>query len=324
MCCFAWDYTEMPELSRELVEHHLPIKAGFRPYKEGAWNFKPEIVGRVKEEVDRLLQAGFIQPCQYADWVSNIVPVEKKNTGNMRICVYFRNLNRATPNDEYPMPVADLLIDSASGNKMISFLDGNAGYNQIFMAKEDVSKTVFHGPGFVGLFEWVVMIFDLKNTSATYQRAMNLIFHDLLGVLMEVYVDNVVVKSVGFKEHVTDLKLSLERMKKYGLWMNPLKCAFRVTSGRFLGFVVHEHDIQIDPKKIDSIIKIREPMCKKDVQKLLGKINYLRHFISNLVGRVKSLLPLVQFKHEEEFIWGVEQRQASEKIRVYLVSPPML
>jgi hypothetical protein len=222
------------------------------------------------------------------------------------------------------MSVADLLIDSASGNKMISFLDGNAGYNQIFMAKEDVSKTVFHGPGFVGLFEWVVMIFDLKNTSATYQRAMNLIFHDLLGVLMEVYVDDVVVKSVGFKEHVTDLKLSLKRMKKYGLWMNPLKCAFRVTSGRFLGFVVHEHDIQIDPKKIDSIIKIREPMCKKDVQKLLGKINYLRHFISNLVGRVESLLPLVQFKHEEEFIWGVEQRQASEKIRVYLVSPPML
>jgi hypothetical protein len=148
---------------------------------------------------------------------------------------------------------------------MISFLDDNAGYNQIFMAKEDVSKTAFRYLGFVGLFQWVIMNFGLKNASETYQRAMKLIFHDLLGVLMEVYIDNMVVKSVGFEEHVTDLKLSLERMKKYGLQMNPLKCTFRVTSGRFLGFLVHEHGIQINPKKIEPIRKIGEPVCKKDV-----------------------------------------------------------
>jgi hypothetical protein len=108
----------------------------------------------VKEEVDRLLQAKFIQPCRYADWVSNIISVEKKNMGTIRICVEFKNLNRATPKEEYPMPIANLLVDGASSNKVISFLDGNAGYNQIFMAKEDVSKTVFRCLGFVGLFEW--------------------------------------------------------------------------------------------------------------------------------------------------------------------------
>jgi hypothetical protein len=128
------------------------------------------------------------------------------------------------------------------------------------------------------------MTFGLNNAGATYQRAMNLIFHDLLRVLMEVYIDNVVVKSVGSKEHMTDLKLSLERMKKYGLRMNPLKCAFEVRLGWFLGFIVHEHSIQISPKKIESIGKIGEPLCKKDVQKLLGKINYLRRFISHLAG----------------------------------------
>jgi hypothetical protein len=106
---------------------------------------------------------------------------------------------------------------------------------------------------------------------------------------------------------MTNLKLLLERMKKYGLWMDPLKCAFRVTSRRFLGFIVHEHDIQIDPRKIESIGKIGEPVCKKDVQKLFGKINYLRHFISNLAGRVESVLPLVWLKHEEQFNFGVEQ-----------------
>jgi hypothetical protein len=155
--------------------------------------------------------------------------------------------------------------DSVLGNKVISLLDGNVGYNKIFMAKEDVTKTAFRCPGFIGLFEWVVMTFGLKNTGITYQRAMNLIFYDLLRVLMEVYIDDVVVKSVGFEEHMTDLKLSLEWMKKYGLQMNPLKCAFGVTSGRFLGFVVHEHGIQIDPKKIESIGKIGELVCKKDV-----------------------------------------------------------
>jgi hypothetical protein len=194
----------MSGLSRKLVEHRLPIKGGFRPYKQGAQNFKPEIVRRVKEEVDRLLQARFIQPCRYAEWVSNIIPIEKKNMGKIWICV-------------------DLLIDSTLGNKVISFLDGNVGYNEIFMVKEDVSKTAFRCPGFIGLFEWVVMTFGLKNADATYQRAVNLIFHDLLRVLMDVYINDMVVKSVGFEEHMTDLKLSLERMKKYGLLMNPLK-----------------------------------------------------------------------------------------------------
>jgi hypothetical protein len=134
----------------------------------------------------------------------------------------------------------------------------------------------------------------------------------------------VVVKSVGFKEHMTDLKLSLDRMKKYGLQMNPLKCAFGVTSGRFLGFLVHEHDIQIDPKKIESIGKIGEPVCTKDFQKLLSKINYLRHFISSLAGQVESLLPLVRLKHEEEFTCGAEQREAFKKVKEYLMSPPVL
>jgi hypothetical protein len=216
----------------------------------------------------------------------------------------FRNLNRATPKDEYPMPVANLLIDSTSCNKVINFLDGNAGYNQIFMVKEDVCRTAFCYPGFIALFEWVVMTFGLMNAGAMYQRAMNMVFHDLLGVLMEVSIEDMMVKSVRFEEHMTDLKLSLERMKKYGLRLNPLKCAFRVTSGRFLGFIVHEHGIQIDPKKIESIGKIGEPVCKKDVQKLLGKINYLRRFISKLAGPVESLFPLVRLKHEEEFTWG--------------------
>jgi hypothetical protein len=223
--CFAWDYTEMPGLSRDLVEHALPIKSGFRPHKQPARNYNPELLDHIKEEVKRLLKANFIRTCRYAEWVSNIVPGEKKNTGKIWVCVDFQNLNRAMPKDEYPMPMVDMLINRASGNKIISFLDGNAGYNQIFMAEEDVSKTTFRCLGFVGLFKWVVMTFGLKNVRATYQRAMNFIFHDLLGVILEVYIDDLVIKSASFEEHLADLRLAFEQMRKYKLKMNPLKCA---------------------------------------------------------------------------------------------------
>jgi hypothetical protein len=116
-----------------------------------------------------LLKAVFIRTCRYTDCVSNKVPVEKKGSGKIRICVDFRNLNRNTPKDEYPIPNADDQINKALGNNMISLLDENTGYNQIFMAEEDVSKTVFWCPGFMGLFEWVMMTFGSKNAVATYQ-----------------------------------------------------------------------------------------------------------------------------------------------------------
>jgi hypothetical protein len=106
--------------------------------------------------------------------------VEKKSIGKIQECIDFHNLNKATPKDEYLIPIADMLINNASGHRVIIFLDGNDGYNQIFIVKEDISKTVFCCPGFIGLFEWVVMAFGLKNVGVTYQRGMNLIFHDLL------------------------------------------------------------------------------------------------------------------------------------------------
>jgi hypothetical protein len=117
----------------------------------------------------------------------------------------FRELNRATSKDEYPMSIAEMLINAAAGNKILSFMDGNAGYNQIFMAPEDIHKTAFRVPGAVGLFKYVVMTFGLKNAGATYQRAMNYIYHDLVGKLVEIHIDNVVVKSTSIGGHLWDL-----------------------------------------------------------------------------------------------------------------------
>jgi hypothetical protein len=142
--------------------------------------------------------------------------------------------------------------------------------------------------------------------------------------ILEVYIDDLVIKSAEFMKHLADLRIMFERMREYNLKMNPLKCAFGVLAGRFLGFIVHEHGIEIDPKKIDSTKRVEAPKCKRNVQKLLGKVNYLRRFIANLAKKVDSFLPLVRLKHENEFTWGEERREAFERIKKYLASPLVL
>jgi hypothetical protein len=126
--CFAREYYEMPGLDQSIVEHRLPIKPGYRPFQQHPRQCNPKIYPNIKAEITKLLKVGFIRQCRYTEWLSNIVPVYKKN-GKLRVCIDFRDLNKATPMDGYPMPVADTLVNTAAGHKVISFMDGNAGYN---------------------------------------------------------------------------------------------------------------------------------------------------------------------------------------------------
>jgi hypothetical protein len=200
-----------------------------------------------------------------------LVPVYKKN-GKLRVCIDFKDLNKATPMDGYPMLLANALVDAAAGHKVISFMDGNVGYNQIFMAIEDITKTAFRCPGHIGLYEWIVMTFRLKNVGTTYQRAMNCIFHELIGKIVEIYIDDVVFKSKSYEEHLAYLRRMLECTRKHGLKMNPNKCAFEVSAGQFLGFLIHERGIEVGQKSICAIDNIKAPTNKKELQSLIGKI----------------------------------------------------
>nr|CAE76019.1 B1292H11.5 [Oryza sativa Japonica Group] len=248
--CFAWEYYEMPGHSRSIVEHRLPLKPGVRPHQQPPRRCKADMLESVKAEIKRLYDVGFIRPRRYAEWVSSIVPVIKKN-GKVRVCIDFRDLNKATPKNEYPMPVADQLVDAASGHKILSFMDGNAGYNQIFMAEEDIHKMAFRCP---------------------------------------VYIDDVVVKFKEIEDHIADLRKVFEWTRKYGLKMNPTKCAFGVSAGQFLGFLVHEKGIEITQRSINAIKKIKPPEDKIELQEMIGKINFVRRFISNLSGRLRHYL----------------------------------
>jgi hypothetical protein len=132
------------------------------------------------------------------------------------------------------------LINAAAGNKILSFMDGNASYNHIFMALKDIHRTAFRVPGVVGLFEYVVMTFGLKNVGATYQCAMNYIYHDLIDKLVDIYIDDIVVKSTSTRGHLGDLRQVFEQTRRFKLKMNLKKCAIGVSAGQFLGFLVHE------------------------------------------------------------------------------------
>jgi hypothetical protein len=133
------------------------------------------------------------------------------------------------------------------------------------MAPEDIHKTAFRVLGAIGLFEYVVMTFRLKNASATYQRAMNYIFHDLIGKLVEIYIDDVVVKSGSIEGHLGDVQQVLERTRRVGLKMNPKKCAFGVSAGQFLGFLVHERRIEIDLKSQETVKTMVPPTTRKEL-----------------------------------------------------------
>jgi hypothetical protein len=321
--CFAWDYTKMPGLDRSIIEHRLPLKEGFQPFQQWARQMRTEVLEEVKKEIEKMLEAGFIRLCRYAEWISSMVPVQKKD-GRWRVYVDFRDLNRATPKDEYPMPIAETLINAAASNKILSFMDGNTGYNQIFMALEDIHKIAFRVPGVVWLFECVVMTFGLKNAGATYQCAMNYIYHDLIGKLVEIYIDDVVVKSTSIGGHLGDLRQVFERTRRFGLKMNPKKRAFGVSAGQFLGFLVHEQWIEMSLKSQEAVRTMVPPTTKRELQQLIGKINFVRRFISNLSRRIEPFMDLVKIKVDEEFRWGAEQQWTFDEIKEYLARPPVL
>ncbi|KAI5351531.1 hypothetical protein L3X38_004422 [Prunus dulcis] len=252
-------------LDRRLVEHKLPIKEGYLPVKQARRRMSMETELKVKEEIERLVKAGFIRPAIYADWLANIVPVLKSKTRAVRICVDYRNLNEASPKDEYTIPMADMLVDGAAHNQMLSFIDGNAGYNQIMVAKKDIHKIAFTCPGHISAFEYTVMPFGLRNAGATYQRAMNSVFHDMIGHSLAVYIDDVVIKSLEEGDHVSNLKRGFLRMRQHKLKMNPKKCVFGVQAGNFLGFLVHQRGIEIDKNKAKFIIEALPPRNKKEL-----------------------------------------------------------
>uniref|UniRef100_A0A2N9GP47 Uncharacterized protein n=1 Tax=Fagus sylvatica TaxID=28930 RepID=A0A2N9GP47_FAGSY len=307
-----------PKIRESLVQFLKDNKDVFAWSHEGhARVFAPERNNAIMEEVDKLLAANFIREVFYPDWLANVVMV-KKNTGKWRMCVDFTDLNKACPKDSFPLPRIDQLVDSTAGHKLLTFMDAFSGYNQIVMDEGDQEKTSFITSR--GLFCYKVMPFGLKNAGATYQRLMNRMFHDQIGRNVEVYVDDMLVKSKEEDGHLDDLRETFQTLRKYQMKLNPSKCAFGVYSGKFLGFMVSQRGIEANPDKIKAILEMQPPKNIKEVQRLTGRIAALNRFMSRSTDKCLPFFKTLK----KAFEWTDECQQAFEELKKYLTEPPLL
>ena len=186
-----------------------------------------------------------------------------KKTRKWHVCVDFTDLNRACPKDPFPIPRIDQLVDATVGHRRMSFLDAFQGYHQIPLALDDQEKTTFVTP--VGNYHYKVMPFGLKNAGSTYQRMMTKMFELQLGKNVEVYIDDMVVKSKLVSKHVTDLTSIFEILREHKLRLNASKCSFGVDSGKFLGYMVTHRGIEVNPDQIKAINNLQPPRNPKEV-----------------------------------------------------------
>ena len=207
----------------------------------------------------------------------------KKSNGKWRMCVDFTNLNKACPKDSYPCPRIDTLVDLTARHQLLSFMDAFSGYNQIKMEEADQKKISFVTSQ--GLFYYKVMPFGLKNAGATYQRLMNKMFAHQIGRNVQVYVDDMLVKSLQENDHLSNLQETFDTLRAYNMKLNPNKCVFRVTVGKFLGFMVSQRGIEVNLEKIRAIMELAPSKIVKEVQSLNGKIAALNKFVSRATDK---------------------------------------
>jgi hypothetical protein len=199
---FAWSHEDMPGIDPSVIVHKLNVDPNHRPVKQRRRTFAAERNQAVAEEVEKLLKAEFIREVDYPEWLANMVLVKKSN-GKWRMCVDFTDLNKACQKDSFHLPRIDLLVDSTSRHKLLSFMDAFSRYNQIYMEEADQEKTAFITDQ--GLYCYKMMPFGLKNAGATYQQLVNRMFQNQIGKNVEVYVDDMLVKSIRATKHIEDL-----------------------------------------------------------------------------------------------------------------------
>jgi hypothetical protein len=200
---FAWCPADMPGIPRELAEHELKIFPNAKPVKQSMRRYNPEKAKSMGEEINRLLEAKFIREIKEATWLSPPVMVEKKDTKIYRMCIDFTALNKHCLKDYFPLPRIDQIIDSTAGCECLSFLDAYSRYNQIRLKVEDEDKTAFITPHVV--YCYMTMPFGLKNAGATYQRCMQACLKEQIGRNIEVYVDDIVIKTAKADSLLDDL-----------------------------------------------------------------------------------------------------------------------
>nr|KYP68742.1 Transposon Ty3-G Gag-Pol polyprotein [Cajanus cajan] len=316
---FAWTSADMPGIDPNFICHKLAIYKEAKPVSQRQRKLGGERHEAVKLETQKFLDARFIREIKYTTWLANVVMVKKSN-GNWRMCVDYTDLNKACPKDSYPLPSIDRLVDGASGYGMLSFLDAYSGYNQILMYPPDQDHIAFITER--ANYCYRVMPFELKNAGATYQRLMDKVFAKKIGRNLEVYVDDMVIKTKSPAEHVQDIAEIFQQVRQHNMRLNPEKCVFGVQGGKFLGFMITCRGIEANPDKCHVLINMRSPQNHKEVQRLAGRLASLSRFIPKMAEKAKPIFSLL--KKPKDFQWDDRCEQAFADFKEFLSAPPIL
>ena len=288
------------------------------PIRQAVRRIPPDRRKEVQRLLDDMLANKVIQPSK-SPWASPIVLVRNKDN-SLRFCVDYRKLNDVTFKDAYPLPRIDDTLNTLAGSKWFSTLDLLSGYWQVEVAEEDRAKTAFCTTE--GLFEFRVMPFGLCNAPATFQRLMDLVLAGLQWSHCLVYLDDVIILGASFDEHLASLQLVFDRLQKAGLRLQPKKCHFLKHRVQYLGHIVSDEGVQVDPAKLDKVAAWPTPTSTKEVQQFLGLAGYYRRFIRDFAKIARPLHKLTE--HKATFKWTRECQDSLEALKRKLVTSPVL
>eukprot|EP00253_Pinus_taeda_P003730 PITA_03730 len=316
---FAWSYEDLKSYDTSVIQHTIPLKEHQKPFKQKLRRINPVLLPLIENKVKRMYQDGIITLIRFSEWISNIVPTRRK-TGEIRLCVDLRNLNKVSLKDHYPLPKMDHILQRVVGASRISLLDGFSGFNQILVHPDDQDKTAFTTPW--GTFKYVKMPFGLKNVGATFQSERDIAFSKEIHDFLFIYLDELTAFSKLDQEHLEHLRQVFLICRKYGISLNPKKSFFGLEEGKLLGHIIYKDGIRIDQDRIQAILQVPHPRNIKELQAFLGKTNFLRRFIPNSSELIRLLNNML--KKDSKVKWTIEAKQAFEEIKLALTRTPVL
>ncbi|WVZ81255.1 hypothetical protein U9M48_028649 [Paspalum notatum var. saurae] len=294
------------EFAIELVPSTAPVSR--RPYRMALDELK-----------ELKLDKGFIRPSS-SPWGCPALFVEKKDQGGKRLCVDYRPLNAVTIKNKYPLPHIDILFDQLAGAKVFSKIDLRSGYYQIKIREEDIPKTAFSTR--YGLYEYLVMSFGLTNAPAFFMYMMNSVFMNELDKFVVVFIDDILIYSKSEEEHKEHLRIVLARLREHKLYAKFSKCAFWLKEVSFLGHILSEKGVAVDPSKVKDVLNWKQPETVTEIRSFLGLAGYYRRFIKDFSKTAKPMTSLT--KKNAKYVWNSNCEEAFQTLKKLLTSAPVL
>lgn len=306
---------------KRFLEHHINLQPGSSPTFKNHYRLSQQDMDELKEHLKDLLDHGFIR-VSHSPYGCPILFAKKPGDTKRRLCFDYRDLNKITIKDKYPLPRIDELIDRLYGAKYFTKLDLRSGYHQIRIAEDDIQKTAFNTR--YGQYEWLVLPFGLTSAPSTFMALMNHILHPYLDKFVVAYLDDILIYSKTLAEHEEHVKTVLRELRKNKLYCKESKCELFKREVKFLGYIVGADGLKVDPSKVEAVKAWPIPTNVSEVRSFLGFVGFYRKFINNHSAIVSPMSDLTKTSENRKFEWTPAAQESFEAMKAALCSAPIL